>query len=152
MNALLKLKPGLFGLLAAGIAVGSFGHSIGKTGSLAPAPNQRTIAANAVGEAPAAQTEAEQPYTYYQYAVDVDLVNLEQKIGNRALELLNAGLADADLSARLWDLEQSWQGTPNQLMERIAIHRALQTLKDGEPRPVGGSIANPTVEGYKNAL
>lgn len=158
MNALLKLKPGLFGLLIAGIAIGSFGHSLGKAGSLAPAPNQRTnIAANAVGQVEP-ETPAEEPhpepeasYTFYQYAVDTDLVNLEQKIGNRALELLNAEL-DADaINARLWDLGQDWHGTPNQLVDRIALHRALQTLVDGEPRPTGGSIANPTVEGYRNA-
>jgi hypothetical protein len=159
MNALLKLKPGLFGLMAIGIAVGSFASSIGDVGQLAPAPNQRTdIQSAAVGQIqpetpPSEQTqpEAEAPYTYYQYAVDTDLLNLEQAIGNRALELLDAELGSEALNARLWDISQEWQGTPNQLVERIAIHRALQTLVDGEPRPTGGAISNPTVEGYKNA-
>jgi len=153
MNALFKLRPGLFGLLAAAIAVSTFSTAIGKTPR--PAGPSSTIQAAALPSENARATaeQAEQPpddYTYLQYQIDTDLVNLEQTVRNRAAAHLEQGRTAADLNNLLYDLGQSWQATPEQVVQRLAINRALQTLVDGESAPTKGAIANPTVEGFKN--
>jgi|GEM_PF-4834690 len=155
MNALLKLRPGLFGLLFAAIALSSLSTAIGKT----PRPTARSTGNVQSGALPSEQPEAtaepasqdEQPvYTYLQYQIDTDLVNLEQTVRNRAAAHLEQGKTEPDLNNLLYDLGQTWQGTPEQLTQRLAIHRAMQTIKDGEPAPAAGAIQNPTVEDFQN--
>ncbi|MBE9160672.1 hypothetical protein IQ265_28185 [Nodosilinea sp. LEGE 06152] len=159
MNALLKLRPGLFGLLGTAIAVSSFSTAISK----APRPTgpSRSVQSAALRseQAPeqpgataeqASQDEPEQAYTYLQYQIDTDLVNLEQTVRNRAAAHLEQGKTAADLNNLLYDLGQDWKATPEQLIQRLAINRAMQTLADGEPAPTTGAIANPTVEGFKD--
>lgn len=151
MNALFKLRPGLFGLLAAAIAISSFSTAISKT----PRPTARSTgnvqAAALPSEKPqATEQQGEQAYSYLQYQIDTDLVNLEQTVRNRAADYLDQGRTAADLNNLLYDLGQDWQATPEQLVQRLAINRAMQTLADSEPAPTKGAIANPTVEGFKN--
>lgn len=154
MNALLKLRPGLFGLLAAAIAISTFSTAVSKTPRTVTRSTGTTQAAalptEQAGETPEQATEAEQPYTYLQYQLDTDLVNLEQTVRNRAAAHLDQGRTAADLNNMLYDLGQYWRSTPEQLIQRLAINRAIQTLADGEPAPTAGAITNPTVEGFKN--
>jgi hypothetical protein len=154
MNALMKLRPGLFGLLATAIAVSTLATAITKTPRSTVPSTSKVQAAALPSEQPGATAEqGEQPgqdYTYLQYQIDTDLVNLEQTVRNRAAEHLAQGRTADDLNNLLWDLGQTWQATPEQVVQRLAINRAMQTLTDGEPTPEKGEIANPTVEGYKN--
>jgi hypothetical protein len=154
INALFKLRPGLFGLLFAAIAISSFATAVSKaprpaasTGSIAeaklPSEQPKATAEQAV------EPDAE-PYTYLQYQIDTDLVNLERLVKNRAAGLLEQGKNESDLNNLLYDLAQEWQATPEQTVQRLAINRALQTLVDGESAPSFDAIVNPTVEDYRN--
>lgn len=154
MNALFKLRPGLFGLLAAAIAISSFSTAISKTPRTVARDTGNVQAAALPSEQPGATAEqapeVEQPYTYLQYQIDTDLVNLEQTVRNRAADHIDQGRTITELNNLLYDLGQDWRATPEQLVQRLAINRALQTLTDGEPAPTRDAIANPTVEDYKN--
>jgi hypothetical protein len=154
MNVLMKLRPGLFGLLATAIAISTLATAVTKTPRSTVPSTGKVQAAALPSEQPGATAEQgeqpEQDYTYLQYQIDTDLVNLEQTVRNRAAEHLAQGRTADDLNNLLWDLGQTWQATPEQVVQRLALNRALQTLTDGEPAPDKGEIVNPTVEGYKN--
>jgi hypothetical protein len=156
MNALFKLRPGLFGLLFAAIALSSFSHAVNRPPrGTPPRPGPVVEAAlrpdgETSGETAEQAPEAEQPYTYLQFQIDTDLVNLEQTVRNRAAAHLDQGHTAADLNNLLWELGQDWRATPEQLIQRLALNRALQTLADGEPAPAAGAIVNPTVEAFRD--
>ncbi|WP_190517025.1 hypothetical protein [Leptolyngbya subtilissima] len=151
MNALFKLRPGLFGLLATAIAISSFSTAISKTPrTVARSTGNVQSAALPSEQSEATAQQGEQAYTYLQYQIDTDLVNLEQTVRNRAADYIDQGRTAADLNNLLYDLGQTWQASPEQLVQRLAINRAMQTLADGEPAPEKGAIATPTVEGFKN--
>jgi len=153
MNPLFKLRPGLFGLLMAAIAVSTFSTALTKTPRTTTAPTQVSQASvMAAPEQPgAAQEQAIEPATtYLQYQVDTDLSNLETLVKNRAANLLEQGFDSQKLNDRLWDLNQVWEGSPDQVVERVAIVRAMQTLVDGEQPPTPGELVNPTLEGYQS--
>lgn len=154
MNALLKLRPGLFGLLAAAIALSTMATAITKTPRTATRSTGPTQAAALPTEQAAATAEQgeqpEQAYTYLQFQIDTDLANLEQTVKDRAVAHIDQGRTAAELNDRLYELSQVWRATPEQIVQRLAINRALQSLVDGEPAPTTGPIVNPTVEDYRN--
>lgn len=162
MNALLKLKPGLFGLLLGAIAISSFAHAISRPPRGTGGPvGEASMRPDAVEVEPETETlpEPETPLeyepeqlTYLQYQIEVDLGNIEQTIRNRAADHLDKGRSQADLNNLLFSLGQDWRATPEQLVQRLAINRALQTITDGEPAPNRDAVIDPTVEDYRREL
>ena len=160
MNALFKLRPGLFGLLLGAIAISSFSHAVTRPPRPTGGPvmessvqGDRPTEAAQAPELPEPETDLEyepEVLTYLQYQIDVDLTNLEQTIRNRAADHIDQGRSQSDLNDLLYELGQEWRATPEQLVQRLAINRALQTITDGEPAPNRDAIINPTVEDYRN--
>ena len=167
MNALFKLRPGLFGLLLGAIAISSFSHAVTRP----PRPTGAPVMESSVQRdrpteepsEPLPEPETDLEYepetdleyepdvlTYLQYQIDVDLTNLEQTIRNRATDHIDQGRSQADLNNLLYALGKDWRATPEQLVQRLAINRALQTITDGEPAPTRDAIVNPSVEDYRN--
>ena len=159
MNALFKLRPGLFGLLLGAIAISSFSHAVTRPprptgGAVMESSVQRDRPTEEPSE-PLPEPETDLEYepevlTYLQYQIDVDLTNLEQTIRNRAADHIDQGRSQADLNNLLYALGKDWRATPEQLVQRLAINRALQTITDGEPAPNRDAIVNPSVEDYRN--
>lgn len=144
-------KPGLFGLLSAALAISTIATGLSKGPRPAPPVRTATMAPAEAQDAP--PQEGEEHYTWLQYQVDADLKALETVISNRASQLLAKGATAQSLNNQLWEVNQGWKPTPDRLVQRLAINRALQTIADGKPAPPAPApITPPTMEDYKNAV
>lgn len=149
MDNLFKVRPGLFGLLAAALAISTVATGLSK----GPRPNPSAVRTASLAPAEAQEAPEQEPdYTWLQYQVDADLAALETVISNRAAQLLAKGATADSLNDQLWDVNQGWKPTPERLVARLAINRALQTITDGKPAPAPVPIHAPTMEDYQNAL
>lgn len=153
MDSLFKLRPGLFGLLSAALALSTMATALSKGPRVNPGPVRSASMAPVEAQEPTAQPEEEETYTWLQYQVDSDLAALETVISNRAAQLLAKGATAQSLNNQLWEVNQGWKPSPDHLVQRLAINRALQTITDGKPAPPAPApIKPPTLEDYQNAL